>query len=131
MIIRYILFWFVLVLIAIGNGVLREATYGKGVTELQAHQISTASGILFTGVAVWLFSRAWPVDSPAQARVIGIAWLLLTLGFEFLFGHFVAGHSWGSLLQDYNLSAGRVWVFFLAWVAVMPYLVYKIDHTQA
>ena len=129
MIIRYILFWFVLVLIAIGNGVLREATYGKGVTELLAHQISTASGILFTGVAVWLFSRAWPVDSLAQAQVIGIAWLLLTLGFEFLFGHFVAGHSWGSLLQDYNLLAGRVWVFFLAWVAVMPYLVYKIDHT--
>jgi hypothetical protein len=49
----------------------------------------------------------------------------MTLAFEFLFGHFVAGHSWARLLQDYNLLAGRVWVLLLAWVALAPYLFYR------
>ena len=131
MVIGHILFWFVLMFVAIANGVIREATYGKSVTELPAHQISTVTGIVLTGLSVWLFSRAWPLGSPAQAWLTGISWLVLTAGFEFIFGHYVAGHSWERLFQDYNLLAGRVWVIFLLWVAIMPYIFYKTGHTQA
>ncbi|WP_273437239.1 hypothetical protein [Sedimenticola selenatireducens] len=131
MIIRHIFFWFVLMLVAIGNGLLREATYGKRVTELAAHQISTLTGILFTGLAVWVFSRIWPLKSLTHVWMVGLSWLLLTLIFEFSFGHYVAGHSWARLLQDYNLLAGRVWVVFLLWVAIMPYIFYKTGRTQA
>jgi hypothetical protein len=131
MLIRHILFWFVLMIVAIGNGVLREVAYGRGMPELMAHQISTVTGIVFTGLAVWIFSRAWPLGSAAQAWLTGISWLLLTVGFEFIFGHYFAGHSWESLFQDYNLLAGRVWVVFLVWVAMMPYIFYKTGHTQA
>jgi len=34
---RYILLWFVMLVIAIGNGALREATFGKILPELRAH----------------------------------------------------------------------------------------------
>ena len=37
-------------------------------------------------------------------------WLGMTLAFEFLFGHYIAGKSWSLLLADYNLAAGRLWV---------------------
>lgn len=127
MVLRHILFWFVLMLVAIGNGMLREATYGKRVAELTAHQISTLTGILITGLVVWGFSRAWPLESQVQAWTVGISWLVLTLSFEFLFGHYVAGHPWGRLLQDYNLLAGRVWVVFLIWVVAMPFIFYKLN----
>ena len=53
---------------------------------------------------------------------IGLIWLGLTVAFEFLFGRFVAGHSWIRLLQDYNILAGRVWSLLLLWVALAPYL---------
>lgn len=129
MIIRHIFFWFVLMLVAIGNGILREVIFGQHVIELAAHQISTLTGIVFTGLAVWLFARIWPLASQSQAWVVGISWLLLTLIFEFTFGHYVAGHSWARLLQDYNLFAGRVWVVFLLWVAIMPYIFYKTGRT--
>ena len=57
---------------------------------------------------------------------IGLVWFLLTVAFEFTFGHYVAHHSWGKLFQDYNLLAGRLWVLVLLAVALLPIIVFKI-----
>ncbi len=121
---RYVLAWVPMVAIAIANGALREATYGKRMTELRAHQLSTLSGIVLFTVYIWGVTTVWPLQTSGQAVAVGIMWLVLTLAFEFLFGRYVAGHSWSRLLQDYNVLAGRVWVFIPTWVAVAPYVFY-------
>lgn len=41
-------------------------------------------------------------------------------GFEFGFGHFVAGQPMSELLRDYNLAKGRLWPLVLAWLALGP-----------
>ena len=125
MILRYFLCWFLLALVAIANGLLRQGTYGKVVPELTAHQISTATGIVFTGIVVWLWNRTWPLESAGQALIIGAMWLGMTVLFEFGFGHFVAGHSWSHLFADYDLFQGRLWLLFLIWITIMPYLFYR------
>jgi len=56
-----------------------------------------------------------------------MTWLVLTLAFEFLFGHYVGGHSWRSLLDDYDLLSGRLWVLVPAWLAVAPYLFHRLQ----
>ena len=122
----YISFWLVLMLLAVGNGILREATYGQILSELQAHQLSTLTGILAMTAAVWLLSLWKQPDSEQQALFIGIIWLFATVSFEFVFGHYVAGHSWQRLFQDYNLLAGRVWLLFLIWLVALPYAVFKL-----
>src|SRR5262245_6742437 len=43
---KYVLGWVSMVFIAIANGAIREGWYGKHMSELQAHQISTATGVL-------------------------------------------------------------------------------------
>lgn len=121
----YLSFWLVLMAFAIGNGVLREATYGQYLSELPAHQLSTLIGALVFGIAVWLLKRRWAPESTRQAVVIGISWLVLTLCFEFTFGHYIAGHSWSDLFRDYDVSAGRVWPLLLVWVTFLPYLAYR------
>ncbi len=123
---RYLLAWFGLAVLAVINGIIREASYGKVLSELAAHQLSTVSGIAITGVFVYFLSRIWPLESSAQAWLIGFAWLLFTIAFEFGFGHFVAGHPLSRLVSDYNLLNGRVWTLFLLWVLVMPVLFYKL-----
>jgi hypothetical protein len=125
---RYLLFWPVLAVIAIINGSLRQFTYGRHMAELAAHQLSTVTGIALTGAAVWALNRGWPIGSARAAWIIGACWLLMTIAFEFGFGHYVAGHSWSRLFADYNLAEGRVWSLFLAWIAVLPYLTWKLDN---
>ncbi|HKL52656.1 MAG TPA: hypothetical protein VJ902_01755 [Wenzhouxiangellaceae bacterium] len=120
--IAYLLCWFLLAIVGIVNGVLREKTYGRLVSELTAHQVSTATFIVFTGVLVWGVSRTWPLDSAAQAWLVGVLWVTATVAFEFGFGRYVIGHSWQQLRRDYNLLKGRLWLLALIWLLVMPYL---------
>jgi hypothetical protein len=122
---KYVLAWFPMVAIAIANGALREVWYGKILTDLAAHQLSTLAAIVLFGIYIWRVLRFWPPTSAAQAIAVGLLWLVMTVAFELLFGHFVAGHSWERLLQDYNLPAGRVWPLLLVWVALAPYLFFR------
>jgi hypothetical protein len=131
MLVKHLLSWFLLLVVAITNGVFRQSTYGKVLPDLAAHQISTVTGILATGVVAWFLSRAWPLESPNQAWIVGFCWLLFTILFEFGFGHFVAGHSWQILLADYSIMIGRVWSLFLVWVTVMPYVFYRLSKHAA
>jgi hypothetical protein len=122
---KYVLAWFPMVLIAIVNGAIREGWYGKHVSELQAHQLSTVTGVLLFGVYIWVLLRLWRPESARQAMIIGMVWLAMTVAFEFLFGHYVAKRPWRDLFLDYNLFAGRVWLVVLAWVTLAPYLFYQ------
>ena len=129
MISRYLFFWLILAVVAVINGTLRQFTYGRHLPELTAHQVSTVTGILLTGVTVWMLNRFWPIGSAKEAWIIGACWLLMTIAFEFGFGHYVAGHSWSRLFADYNLLEGRVWSLFLVWTAVLPYVVWRLGKT--
>ena len=122
MFVRYLLFWLLLAVVAIANGVLRQAVYSPFVSALAAHQISTLTGIVFTGALVFWLNRKWPIESAPQAWRIGACWLVMTIAFEFGFGHFVAGHPWPALMADYDLPSGRIWPLFLLWILVLPYV---------
>lgn len=123
---KYMIGWLPLVAIGILNGVLRQAVYGKYIGELTAHQISTLTGIILMGLYIWWLTGVWKIESPGQAIAIGLIWLVMTVVFEFLFGHYVIGHSWKKLFHDYNILEGRVWVLVLAWITVAPIVFYKI-----
>jgi len=124
---KYVLAWFPMVAIAIANGALRKSWFGQSLSELAAHQLSTLTAVILFGVYIWFVVRFWPPTSAAQAVAVGLLWLVMTITFEFLFGHYLAGHSWERLLHDYNLLAGRVWPLVLVWVAVAPYLFFRMS----
>lgn len=127
MILRYVLAWIPMIFIGIVNGTLRETTYGKHLNELQAHRVSTIIGISLFGSYIWALTHLWRLESSTQAIVIGAIWLGLTIAFEFIFGHYIAGHSWSRLFDDYNLFAGRVWILVLLWIAIAPWLFYRLS----
>lgn len=123
---RQLLAWFVMLLLAVANGTLRDFTYGQHVPELYAHQLSTLSGSVLLGAVMWGYVRFWPPGSARHALYIGLFWMALTVAFELLFFHYVAGHPWEKLLANYNLLRGRLWVLLLAWVAFAPLLFYRL-----
>ena len=122
----HILWWFVFPFVGILNGVLREATYKKFVGDLPAHQISTATGIVFFGLIFYFIFKKWKIKSLHHAVLIGLIWLALTILFEFGFGHYIMGNPWEKLLHDYNLLEGRIWSLFLLWITIAPYIFYKL-----
>jgi len=123
---KYLITWLVMLLVSVANGALRDFTYGKRMDELAAHQLSTAACIVLLGGVIWIFVRLYPPSSGNQAISIGLLWMALTVAFEFLFFHFVGGHSWSELLANYNILKGRVWVLVLLWVAVAPYAFFRV-----
>jgi hypothetical protein len=122
---RYLIAWLVLLVVAMVNGALREFTYGQYLSELSAHQLSCVTGILLFAVVIRRYVRRWPPASARAAWQIGLFWMVLTVAFEFLFFHYVGGHSWQVLLANYDLSAGRLWPLILLWVAVAPRFFYR------
>lgn len=123
---KYILAWLPMIFIAIANGFFREKFLTNQLNGLQAHQMSSVSMIVLLGIYVWVLFKRWLPESSNQAIIIGLVWLFLTVIFEFLFGYYVAGHSWEKLLRDYNMFQGRIWVLVLIWITIAPYLVYRL-----
>ena len=118
--------WVGMVILAIFNGIIREKVYAQYMSELVAHQLSTLIAIILFGIYVYFLTGIVQIHSVKQALLIGGIWLSMTVIFEFVFGHFVAGHSWSRLFMDYNLFRGRVWILVLLWTFIIPYLCYKL-----
>jgi hypothetical protein len=57
---------------------------------------------------------------------IGGAWVLLTLAFEFIFGHFVMGKAWGEILEIFNIGQGNLMSLTLICIAGSPYLAWRL-----
>lgn len=127
-ILHYTWFWFVLMVLAIGNGALREKVLVRWFKPLPAHQLSTLMGMVIMSLAVYLFSLVFIITTLQQAIVISMIWLAMTTTFEFGFGHYVMKKPWAVLLADYNLKAGRIWAMFLVWLVMLPVMVWWLTH---
>ena len=121
---RYVLIWLVMLVVAIANGALRQLTFGRHLPELRAHQLSSLIGSVVMGAFIWFVIAAWPPASGRQAILIGLVWLGLTVAFETSMG-LARHHPLSRVLADYNLRAGRVWVLFLLWLALAPWLFFR------
>jgi hypothetical protein len=119
----YILLWFPMLIIAIINGLIREFVFKKFTGDLNAHQLSTVTLIIFFAIYISLIIKRFPPVSTNMSILIGLVWVIMTLTFEFGFGRY-RGNSWAALLHDYNLLKGRLWVLVPLWVLFAPYLFY-------
>jgi hypothetical protein len=122
---KYLFAWFGMVIIAVANGTLRQFALLPFFGELPAHQISSVALITLLLFYLLVLARRWTIGSSREAWLIGLMWLALTVGFEFGFGHFIAGQPWSRLLHDFNIVEGRLWSLVLLAILVGPYVVYR------
>ncbi len=118
--------WFLLLVVAFVNGALRAILFESWLGELRAHQLSCLTGITLFGVVIYGVVRRWPPRSDAEALRIGVAWLVMTVAFEFLFFHYVSGISWEKLREAYDLPSGRLWPLVLVWVTTAPFVLHRL-----
>lgn len=124
MLLEIILTWLLFLPIAIFNGVIRETTYKKVVGDPAAHQISTLlAAVAFLSMVYLLRGKDFVDLDFLNLFLIGSGWMVMTVLFEFGFGHFIDKLSWEKLLSDYNILKGRVWSLFLITELITPLLV--------
>jgi hypothetical protein len=117
-----VLAWLVLLVAMLANGFFRVLVVEPRLGEVLARPVATATGVAIVVVVAGAFVRRRAHAGPVELLGVGVVWLLLTLAFEFLFGHYVAGASWEELLADYDVREGRLWPLVLLAVLLAPWL---------
>ena len=116
--------WVLIVPIAILNGFVRRAVLEPAVGDFRAHQISVATAtVAFLALIYAMLHGDVAREDDRRLLGIGVAWVGATVIFEFAFGRYVTGASWGELLKDYNMPAGRLWPVVLVVLLISPLLV--------
>ncbi len=122
---RYFILWIPMIVIAFLNATFRQLVFINHMNELRAHQLSTITLIVLCSAYAWWIFPYLHIPDLRQAFVAGALWAMLTILFEFSLGLF-AGRSFAFILHDYDLLAGRIWLFFIVWLFLLPYLNYII-----
>ncbi len=116
--------WFVFLVIAFGLGAVREGLLRPRIGEAKAHVIGTLIAVAFMILVIYAFiQRVHGSCSMTDLILIGVLWLVMTVAFEFGFFHYVMSKPWETLLADYNVLRGRIWVLVLATVLLGPIIV--------
>lgn len=105
--------WFLLTISAIIVATFRVSVLLPQFGEQTAHQLGTILFLIVQFVIIYFFVKKMIIKETKTLLGVGLFWLAITIIFEFLFGHYVMGHSWQKLFADYNLLNGRLWVLVL------------------
>jgi len=105
--------WLLLAVSAILVAVFRVEVLLPQFGEQTAHQLGTILYLIFQFIIIYLFIRKMKIKDVKTLLGIGFFWVVITVIFEFVFGHYVMGHPWQKLFADYNLFNGRLWVLVL------------------
>lgn len=117
--------WCLILGAAIINGGLREAIL---IPQLGQSPALILSGIFLSVliISISYFCIPWlSIPAPRKLFALGLAWVLLTLAFEFSFG-LMQGKSLATLLQAYTFKDGNIWPLVLVITACAPYLAEKL-----
>jgi hypothetical protein len=123
---KALVLWLAILVLAIVNGVLRERALNP--------IMGPFGGLIASGAILSLciflvafFSAGWLGAAEASGFwLIGLLWLLLTLVFEFGFGRFVQRRTWTEVLQAYTFKGGNIWPVVLTITLVSPWLAARL-----
>lgn len=114
--------WLIILPFMIANGMLRELVLKQLVPAPAAEAISVATGIAIMLVLTRFLLRRLSGKATTELVRASVTLVLLTVAFEFLFGHYVDRKSWSELLANYELWNGKLWPIALATLAFTPFL---------
>jgi hypothetical protein len=118
--------WVLFLILAILNAVFRDKVLGPVAGDAAALPLS---GVLLSLILFLVTLAVIPRlrgGSALHDWAIGGAWVLLTLAFEFFFGHFVMGKPWKEILGIFDVAGGNLMPLVLAVILISPYLARRL-----
>lgn len=117
---RGVTVWLVLMAAEFAHGIGRAIWLVPVVGDFPARQIGVFTGTIINVTIAALFIRWIHPTRVADALMVGITWLMLTLVFEITFGRFVMHASWQRIASDYDVTHGGLLPIGLALLALAP-----------
>jgi hypothetical protein len=118
--------WLLIMCIEVVHGTLRTIFLAPLIGDFLARQLSVLTGSLLILTVAFLFVRWIRASTTGSLLIVGLLWLLLTLLFEFCFGHFILGLSWERLASDYDLRHGGLLTLGLVVLMFAPLMAAKL-----
>lgn len=123
--------WVLLAVFAVLNGAFRESVLVAWMGVYPAHVLSTLVLVAVILVVAYLyFARGNRRYSGGELGLIGVVWMLLTVGFEFLVGY-LEGASTDDVLVQYDVTAGRIWVLVSVALLLAPVIMGHVVRERA
>lgn len=122
LILKALAVWLLILVCAVVNGAFRESVLVPRFGSLPAFVVS---GVLLLLCIVAVSTALVPWFGRLLVSgylLIGILWLILTLVFEFGFGHFLQHKTWPQLLKAYTFQEGNLWPLVLIVTTLAPLL---------
>lgn len=119
--------WLLMVAGAVGNGLLREKVLSPLLEDRFALPLS---GVMLSVLIFVVAYLTIPFIEKSEGRIyvfIGLLWVVLTLSFEFIFGHYGAGKSWREIVEVFDVMNGNLFTLALITSAASPWLAAKIQ----
>ena len=123
---RGIVIWLVIMGAETIHGILRSAFLAPMIGDIRARQFSVLVGSLLILVLTLIFVGWIKASALHQLIVVGIMWVVLTVGFEIVLGRFVMGVTWERIASDYNIAQGGLMIFGLLIMLLAPLMMAKL-----
>ena len=123
---KAVVVWVGIACLAVVNGLIREKIIAPVLGVNIALPVSGFMLSVIVFVVTYLSFGLIKADSQKACILIGILWVMMTLCFEFIFGHFVANKSWSVLLQNFNITNGDLFILVLLVTLISPYAVARM-----
>jgi hypothetical protein len=122
--------WFILIGAEIAHGILRAILLAPWVGEFRSNQIGVFTGSVIILIIAYCTIRWIGAERTSELLLVGFIWLLLTVAFEVLFGHYVIGLTWDRIIADYNVSEGGFMPFGLLLLFASPMIAAKLTSRE-
>jgi hypothetical protein len=125
---RSVAVWFVLIGAEVIHGIARALWLVPIIGDFRSRQIGVFTGSMMNLAVAALFIRWIHPVRIADAVIVGITWLALTLTFEIAFGLAVVQASWQRIGADYDLIHGGLLPIGLLMLTLTPFITARMRH---
>ena len=114
--------WLFIAVASTMNGMFRSLFLVPRLGEHMAHVLSVLILIIVILLSSSvLVNRILREYANADLFLIGILWVVLSVGVDFVFEHYLLQVPWTAILHDYNLLSGRIWICVLITEFIGPW----------
>ena len=122
---RGLLVWLIIMVLETGHGVLRGLFLVPWLGEAAAGRIGWPIGLVIVMATALIMARWVGLRDTAPLLRLGLAWLVLTFGFEVAVG-LLRGFDGARIWAEVNPLAGGLMVYSLAVMVVAPLLAARL-----